>query len=236
MLWTQASFALEAERLLDVVRRTEEESTVTGTHTDCLALWKLVGKGNQAEVTSSFIRTHSGSVEAECNNLNCSPDSSDVEVLFMDDTVISDEDVIFTAGKAEHGVLQLRWHFSIVYSPTWQCPILFFRVEQLDGTVVTSRESVLRMLKSQHHQNHVEDTWEFVSQDDHPIHNTPFFFLHPCQTQERMKILTNAAETHEHPPGCYLLSWMSMILHAVGVPIPSKTFVAMRKKLMLLQA
>jgi ubiquitin-like-conjugating enzyme ATG10 len=65
------------------------------------------------------------------------------------------------------------------------------------------------------------DSWEFVSQEPHPQTGFPSYFLHPCQTAARMKLLRQDQEQNgddDNPK--YLWAWMSMIFPAVGHSIP----------------
>jgi ubiquitin-like-conjugating enzyme ATG10 len=87
---------------------------------------------------------------------------------------------------------------------------------------------VVRALQRIHPQNKVEDDWDFVSVDEHPVSRVPSFFLHPCRTEERMMALSKA---HDTPPAVRLLSWLSMILPSVGYSVPSSMFWSIKKKL-----
>ncbi|KAL7574936.1 hypothetical protein ACA910_010760 [Epithemia clementina (nom. ined.)] len=227
MIWTQDIFDLEAEALLEAIRKSGNCET---------AAWE---KGNDTtttalELVNSLVREDCRSIRARFEE---SDDSNvlDDETLMIDDTIPVDEDMAcFKTDNqnSDEDIVNLCWHFSIVYSHTFQCPILYFRVDHLNGAAETSRDMIVKSLSSQHHQNHVEDTWEFVSVEEHPIHKSPYFILHPCQTQERMKILMQATGRRDaNPPGFRLLSWMSMILPAVGLAISSREFVSIQKHL-----
>jgi hypothetical protein len=150
------------------------------------------------------------------------------EVLWSDESVIDDPDVVVKdlEHQIESSESESEWNFSIVYSETWRVPVLYFRVQQRDGTPC-SRNHVLEVLAGDSHQNQVRDSWDFVSHEEHPISRCPSFFLHPCRTQERLETLQ--ASTSDE--ALRLLSWMSMIFPSVGYSISSRTFQQLRDRL-----
>lgn len=168
------------------------------------------------------------------------PDFLDDDSNLFSDTeqvVSREEEELSKLSKGDcHGSC-FSWQFSIVYHPTYQVPVLYFHVEDASTGEPASRDDVLRHLspgdKSQ------EDSWEFVSQELHPCTNQPSYFLHPCRTAERMKVLLcdDEEEEEEEESGSHqrnlLWVWMSMILPAVGYAIPSKVYQSVRKELLL---
>merc|ERR1719245_400036 len=96
----------------------------------------------------------------------------------------------------------MEWNLSVVYSETWNVPVLYFRVQYLDGRVC-SRDTILLLIQ-------LKD--DFVSEEEHPIHGVPCFFLHPCQTHDCLQLLDNDCNI--------VLRWMMMVLPAVKCKIP----------------
>jgi 2',3'-cyclic-nucleotide 2'-phosphodiesterase (5'-nucleotidase family) len=133
----------------------------------------------------------------------------------------------------------IRWSFSIVYSDTYCVPILYFHVQHHNGTPC-SRQQVLKMLlestnHSQADRMALQDTWDFVSQEQHPFTNMPSFFLHPCQSSTRLQLLLSST-TSVGQFACnidMLWTWMSMILPTVGHPIPPSVFLKIQEQLIL---
>jgi hypothetical protein len=148
------------------------------------------------------------------------PESNDSteEIIWSDETLNEDPDSYLAKADVSNQI-ETEWRFSIVYSDTWRVPLLYFHVQHLDGTPC-SRTDVLDMLKSSNHQNQVEDSWDFLSQEEHPVTRLPSFFLHPCRTKERLDTLQASTDDE----AVRLLSWMSMILPSVGYSISSKEF------------
>lgn len=137
-----------------------------------------------------------------------------------------------------------RVNFSIIFSETYAVPVLYFHAQDMNGSP-HCRSKVLQWLApfsqlgEKHRQGDLDEeaSWEFVSQEQHPVTGIPSYFLHPCQTAERMALLTRidpafttktttlVAKTEKKKP-LDLWSWMSMILPAVRFAIPSKLFQA----------
>jgi hypothetical protein len=102
-------------------------------------------------------------------------------------------------------------------------------------------------------------SWEFVSQEEHPISGMPSYFLHPCRTGERMESLmvTNSTlssssldeeEDEEEGDGgnCRrsttatttstvvpLLSWLSMVLPVVGCAVHPDVYRRMKNDIVV---
>jgi hypothetical protein len=165
-------------------------------------------------------------------------DSTEEEVLWSDESVMNDPDVVVKVLTDEiessESDFESEWNFSIVYSETWRMPVLYFHVQQRDGTPCT-RNHVLKVLQgdSHSHQNQVADSWDFVSHEEHPVSRCPSFFLHPCRTQERLATLLQTANSSISDEALQLLSWMSMIFPSVGCSISSRTFQQLRDRLLL---
>jgi len=135
----------------------------------------------------------------------------------------------------------ISWYFSIVYSDTYQVPVLYFHVSDTVTGQPCSRTQVLKYLIPGHTNNNDNDnietndatslsSWEFISQEPHPHTGFPSYFLHPCRTAERMKGLTSRYRRRKDDDKDdddddqymnYLWAWMSMIFPAVGYSIPS---------------
>eukprot|EP00978_Attheya_sp_CCMP212_P037858 scaffold182159_cov31-Attheya_sp.AAC.1 len=95
----------------------------------------------------------------------------------------------------------------------------------MDGTPCL-RQDILSYCNN---NDDVKDSWEFISQDEHPITGEPSFFLHPCQTSARLAKLQNNSSNPDANdsavvPGTLLLSWLSMILPAVRSRISSANY------------
>jgi hypothetical protein len=253
---TRHVFRQGAERLVRVMEGIDSDSLDPHKHTLCD--WSIEsGLDNRDDVYlvhPVLVRRSSRSRDnaqhdAACNDnaghLQVIPvdevDSTE-EVLWSDESVINDPDVVVKGltdemESSDFSDSESEWNFSIVYSETWRVPVLYFSVQQRDGTPCT-RNLVLEILQGEHshshsHQNQVTDSWDFVSHEEHPVSRCPAFFLHPCRTQERLETLLQTANSSISDEALRLLSWMSMIFPSVGCSISSRTFQQIRDGLLL---
>jgi hypothetical protein len=147
--------------------------------------------------------------------------SPDGPLLLEDDTVLRDSSTAFMDEATEPETLETSWNLSIVYSHTYRVPVLYFSVQYLDGSPCL-RDSLVAFIRQSHHQNRVVDSWNIISAEQHPVTGLPSFFLHPCATSDWMKLLV--APGHDDNSILYLLSWMSMVLATIGLPIPARVY------------
>ncbi|KAG7358473.1 autophagocytosis associated protein, active-site domain containing protein [Nitzschia inconspicua] len=154
----------------------------------------------------------------------------EMDVVITDDSVVCDP----SSYDEEQGVTQ--WSFSILYDDTYRMPVLYFYVQDRTGAPC-GRRNVLQMLLHNPDQNQsepIQDTWDFLSQELHPKTNIPCFFLHPCQSSARLKLLLRGSECsgeQDSSNANALWTWMSMILPTVGHSIPPNTFLSIQKQL-----
>jgi len=175
--------------------------------------------------------------------------SHDYKSHQIDDITIGDDEVDDSSGSnffeldestatvhSSNSTHVTEWTFSVVFHDTWRVPTLYFQVHDIDGTPI-SRDGVLTILLdgtsgsttsiNANGSMTEEQTWDFVSQEEHPMTGKPSFFLHPCQTATKMELLLQQPKHY-----CPLLSWMSMILPSVGCTISSYVYHEAQKKMM----
>jgi hypothetical protein len=183
-----------------------------------LTKWELTGNEPRnvyvthspilCEIPKSVTEEIDKSVEFECE-------------MMVDDTLVVDPDAVqpLMQQHQQQLLVVVQWKFSIVFSDTWRVPVLYFTVQHGDGTPLL-RSQVLEIIEVD--EKEIADTWDFVSHDEHPITGEPSFFLHPCQTFARLKLLfLQDTETVTSP----LISWVTMVLPAVGFRLPTRTFI-----------
>ncbi|XP_052185965.1 ubiquitin-like-conjugating enzyme ATG10 isoform X3 [Diospyros lotus] len=69
----------------------------------------------------------------------------------------------------------------------------------------------------------MESKWTFITQEEHPYLNRPWYTLHPCGTGEWMKLLVITDPSWakgEISFEKYLISWLSVVGQVVGLRIP----------------
>eukprot|EP00696_Hemimastix_kukwesjijk_P001380 gnl/Hemi2/11751_TR4031_c0_g1_i2.p1 gnl/Hemi2/11751_TR4031_c0_g1~~gnl/Hemi2/11751_TR4031_c0_g1_i2.p1 ORF type:complete len:171 (-),score=43.87 gnl/Hemi2/11751_TR4031_c0_g1_i2:25-483(-) len=82
------------------------------------------------------------------------------------------------------------YEFHIVYSPTFNVPLLLFRGSTFDGTPLTYEES-WNDIPAAYRLD--ESRGFFVTQLEHPFLGLPFYYIHPCNTATLMAALMQGA-------------------------------------------
>lgn len=153
------------------------------------------------------------------------PPGDAAEELYADET-LADEAACARDGGGEHA----EWTFSVVFHDVWCVPTLYFTVHREDGSSLRRQEVLDVLLRDRPRSwsaDEEEALWEFVSREEHPATGRPAFFLHPCRTAELMQGLLadrrngNGGGDDER---CPLLSWLSLVLPAVGCKVSSLAF------------
>eukprot|EP00521_Asterionellopsis_glacialis_P017665 CAMPEP_0195296006 /NCGR_PEP_ID=MMETSP0707-20130614/18587_1 /TAXON_ID=33640 /ORGANISM="Asterionellopsis glacialis, Strain CCMP134" /LENGTH=243 /DNA_ID=CAMNT_0040357377 /DNA_START=23 /DNA_END=751 /DNA_ORIENTATION=+ len=243
MVFTKTMFSDEARTLVKAWETVQDDNDAmeSGDKTN-LDRWQIAtndshGSDGDIYLVHPAIRRHTDTVanEESCKQRSLGDDDND-DVLtgdyLEDDTIDTDCDTVLSPQRAstskDNSAMGNEWRFSVVYSDTWRVPVLYFTVQKLNDGSPCLRTEVLHSL--QIHGKHKEvqvvgDTWDFVSSEEHPITGIPSFFLHPCQTSERLELLLHsgkAASEQGKTSSPFLLSWMSMIFPAVGIYMSPK--------------
>ncbi|KAK4270108.1 hypothetical protein QN277_023187 [Acacia crassicarpa] len=115
-----------------------------------------------------------------------------------------------------------HYDFHVVYSASYKVPVLYFRAYHCDGQPLLLSE-IEKGLPGLSVKLLSESKWTFITQEEHPYLNRPWYKLHPCGTCEWMKLLfsthkslTTNGSTIEH----YLISWFSVVGQVFGLKIP----------------
>ncbi|KAI9075664.1 hypothetical protein K1719_042361 [Acacia pycnantha] len=115
-----------------------------------------------------------------------------------------------------------HYDFHVVYSASYKVPVLYFRAYHSDGQPLLFSE-IEKDLPGLSLKLLSESKWTFITQEEHPYLNRPWYKLHPCGTSEWMKLLfsthkslTTNGSTIEH----YLISWFSVVGQVFGLKIP----------------
>ncbi|WCJ37269.1 Ubiquitin-like-conjugating enzyme ATG10 [Euphorbia peplus] len=118
---------------------------------------------------------------------------------------------------------QLQAHFydfHIVYSASYKVPVLYFRGYSNDGCPLLLDE-IETDLPTCSSKVLLESKWTFITQEEHPWLNRPWYKLHPCGTSEWMKLLfLGDAAMAEKRIQLYLVSWFSVVGQVVGLRTP----------------
>lgn len=251
MGYSQDDFDRDATALLKAFAISTREEEIVKTSSFALSDW-ILNNGDSNEFHSDSYLSHPpvtvSSVFASLNEVeddNPSSLNQDEVGDISEEEGIFEDDQCYVNDKNDDNLqdkLVTQWTFSIVYSSTYQAPILYFHVQEDATGNPVGRQILLKILENLHQRmayhassDFPTESWEFVSQEEHPITAIPSFFLHPCQSAQRLQLLTSkdkhvgseetsCVDSDDEPEASVLWAWMSMILPAVGHSVPSAYF------------
>ncbi|KAL0417958.1 UNVERIFIED_CONTAM: Ubiquitin-like-conjugating enzyme ATG10 [Sesamum radiatum] len=120
-----------------------------------------------------------------------------------------------------------HYDFHVVYSASYRVPVLYFRA-YCSASSPDGQPLLLDDLEKDLPLNSVEQLTRsqrmFITQEEHPQLNRPWYTLHPCGTSEWMKLLlcnnASAAQVEGIPMDKYFISWFSVVGQVFGLRIP----------------
>ncbi|XP_061191966.1 ubiquitin-like-conjugating enzyme ATG10 isoform X1 [Saccostrea echinata] len=146
--------------------------------------------------------------------LSCINKDSTLGADFYKDQEIEEEDssTLQTDGKLEQIVLTYEFH--IVYSQSYNVPVLYFNAHFQNGKLL-SLEEIWDMVPAVYKERLTQDRWTFISQQEHPLLGRPFYFLHPCHTADLMRNIPALTDKRQ-----YIIAWLSAVGPVVGLQLP----------------
>ncbi|XP_069912477.1 ubiquitin-like-conjugating enzyme ATG10 isoform X9 [Oryctolagus cuniculus] len=112
----------------------------------------------------------------------------------------------------------IRYEYHVLYSCSFQVPVLYFRASFLDGRPLTL-EDIWEGVHECYRTRLLQGPWDTITQQEHPILGQPFFVLHPCKTNEFMTpVLKNPQKINRNIN--YVTSWLSVVGPVVGLNLP----------------
>ncbi|KAK7301471.1 hypothetical protein RJT34_12336 [Clitoria ternatea] len=115
-----------------------------------------------------------------------------------------------------------HYDFHIIYSPSFRVPVLYFRAYHSDGRLLPLNETE-KNLPDHSAKLRSENKWTFITHEEHPYLNRPWYKLHPCGTSDWMNLLFSSDTTtnkNDVDIEQYLVSWFSVVGQVVGLKIP----------------
>ncbi|NXG02176.1 ATG10 enzyme, partial [Sakesphorus luctuosus] len=112
----------------------------------------------------------------------------------------------------------IRYEYHVLYSSSYQVPVLYFRACLLDGSPLTLEE-IWRNVHTCYQDRLQEGPWETITQQEHPILGQPFFVLHPCRTNEFISAVLAGPQKHDRHTN-YITLWLSTVGPVVGLNLP----------------
>uniref|UniRef100_UPI00398F3F43 ubiquitin-like-conjugating enzyme ATG10 isoform X2 n=1 Tax=Pristiophorus japonicus TaxID=55135 RepID=UPI00398F3F43 len=134
----------------------------------------------------------------------------------------------------------IRYEYHVVYSSSYQAPVLYFRACYSDGRPLALKE-IWENVHDCYKERLFQGPWDTITQqeklsatkkkdsdfrkelyqteEEHHLLGQPFFILHPCRTSELMTPIMDGA-TQEQRNVNYITSWLSMMGPVVGLDLP----------------
>ena len=124
-------------------------------------------------------------------------DEPETPLVAGDPENIEDDDPATVRDAPRSAVLCFEYH--VVYSPSYQVPVLFFTAMYPSGKLVPLEE-VWQLMSPAHVTRGSGMEWGTVTQQEHPILCRPFYHIHPCHTVDVMRTVTqtHGNETEKH--------------------------------------
>ncbi|KAF2708561.1 hypothetical protein K504DRAFT_432890 [Pleomassaria siparia CBS 279.74] len=129
---------------------------------------------------------------------------------------IEDEDEEILEPPSNHGVTV---EYDIVLSPSYQVPVLYFSIKDPLFRYPPTMDTLYRILIPPQFKAQAENVSVIggITVTDHPVTNTPVFFIHPCQTASVLEA-SKAIDTLTSID--YLVLWIGAMGKCVGLDIP----------------
>ncbi|KAL0965290.1 hypothetical protein UPYG_G00279340 [Umbra pygmaea] len=128
-----------------------------------------------------------------------------------------DDGALCCLREGSSGVV-IQYEYHILYSNSYQTPVLYFRASTLDGKSL-SLEDVWDSVHSNYRQRLQNGPWDTITQQEHPLLGQSFFVLHPCRTEEFMRPVMQAALEADRQVN-YVVTWLSVVGPVVGLDVP----------------
>ncbi|XP_063067279.1 ubiquitin-like-conjugating enzyme ATG10 [Engraulis encrasicolus] len=153
------------------------------------------------------------------SSLPCQRAPGDDADALMEEEQLSDQDEAARELTAEaEGQAAVRYEYHVVYSCSYQIPILYFRASTLEGRSL-SLEEVWNNVHPNYQQRLRQGPWDTITQQEHPLLGQPFFMLHPCKTEEFMRPALETARAEKKGVN-YIVTWLSVVGPVVGLDVP----------------
>ncbi|KAL3358858.1 hypothetical protein AABB24_015774 [Solanum stoloniferum] len=118
-----------------------------------------------------------------------------------------------------------HYDFHVIYSSSFRVPVLYFRAYCSDGEPLAI-EDLEKDFPAYTAQELAVSKRTFITREEHPYLNRPWYTLHPCGTSEWMKLLFSNEPSVVSQGGVaiekYLTSWFSVVSPVFGFKIPLK--------------
>ncbi|XP_076783238.1 ubiquitin-like-conjugating enzyme ATG10 isoform X2 [Arvicanthis niloticus] len=126
---------------------------------------------------------------------------------------LDDAEVMGPAAEATAEVIKHEYH--VLYSCSYQVPVLYFRASFLDGRPL-ALEDIWEGIHECYKPRLLQGPWDTITQQEHPILGQPFFVLHPCKTNELMTAVLKNSQKINSMKNTKSCPWESLSFHGNG--------------------
>jgi ubiquitin-like-conjugating enzyme ATG10 len=164
--------------------------------------------------------------EQVVDNSNAGAHESEEEI--EDEIEDEDPEALFVpTAAAKRQDLDRTVRYDVVYSPSYQLPVLYLTFAEATtgkSTPLPSAEEIYEMLVPQDFKTPMRDVGVMgaLSMAEHPVTGMPAYFVHPCQTQDALAPLLedHSQKARSEPELEYLLLWFGVVGAGVGLSVP----------------
>ncbi|OCK95381.1 uncharacterized protein K441DRAFT_557173 [Cenococcum geophilum 1.58] len=127
-----------------------------------------------------------------------------------------DEEALQLRVPANHGLMV---EYDIVLSPTYQVPVLYFRIRDAGCALPPSIDTLYRYVIPKQFKSQVESFGIIggITMTEHPVTNLPVFFVHPCNTAAALEASFHGREITSEQ---YMQLWIGTVGWHVGLRVP----------------
>lgn len=105
-----------------------------------------------------------------------------------------------------------RFEYHIIYSIAYSVPVLYFNISNLNGQLVPIEKYFSIASNSTKNFDMLKNA---ISQGEHPILLRPYYFIHPCRTENIM----NTMKCNN-----FVISWLSIVARILEIPLSLNLF------------
>ncbi|CAI5787320.1 Hypothetical predicted protein [Podarcis lilfordi] len=174
--------------------------------------WRIVKDSvDDGYMTKTHFQMKGGSVTADIEDMASERD----EITFAHiGECLDDSQVARNSAASE----VIRYEYHVLYSCSYQAPVLYFRACFLDGRPLTLDE-IWKGVHECYREQLWQGPWDTITQQEHPLLGQPFFVLHPCRTNEFMSAVLSSSYKQSRNTN-YIISWLSIVGPMVGLSLP----------------
>ncbi|KAI7156946.1 hypothetical protein KC349_g5939 [Hortaea werneckii] len=191
------------------------------------AIAREIGGAYRLRITR-VVRPRTSAAPHDGQNLSCATTRLDRDPVSNDESEESlpqlkevDSEILTKSSPSSTGDQNERKiHYDIVYSPTYQVPVLYLSFPSTNCSPLPPPYEVYDLLVPHPYKAQLQAVGPMSALSmtgEHPVTGGPAYFVHPCLTQDSMRAVmagrkVSAAE--------YLALWVGVVGATVGLSLP----------------